>query len=170
MEGVDGNDVVPVKDILGNAVLVPKLKLIFSKFLGFDGHLCLCRFKSIMNRGYSTGPSNGTLVLFDESVNFLLILLEIQIKFAIDNLQDPKKFRPVFTAQGKDFTDHKETISTVLRIPEIFEFVDPRLVVEVHIAGGSIVLVEWTAEGFANLGKSASQKVFKYIQAFIGRL
>jgi hypothetical protein len=99
-----------------------------------------------------------------------LILLEIQIKFAIDDLQNPKEFCPVFTTQGKDFADHEETISTVLRIAEIFEFIDSGLVVEVHIAGGSIVLVERTAKGFANLGKSASQKVFKYIQAFIGCL
>ncbi len=156
MEGVNGNDVVPVKDIFSNAVLVPKPELGFCKLLGFNGHLCLCCFKSIMNRGDSTCPCNSTLILLDESVNLLLILLEIQIKFSIDNLQDPQKFCPVIAAKGKDFTDHEETISTVLRIPKILEFVDPRLVVEVHIAGGSIVLVERASKGFANLGKSAS--------------
>jgi hypothetical protein len=98
------------------------------------------------------------------------LVLQTEVELAVYDFQDVQKITAVLTLQGKDFADHEEAIPAVFGISKIFEFVNSRFRIKIDITGTPAVFVEGAFEGLAHFGKSASQKMFEYIQAFVGGL
>ena len=169
-ERVHRDDLVAVEDIFTDAIGAPPVEFARTKSLDDERFGEGSSIETIVDRRQCAGAHDLSRMLSQDFFDPGTDLRQIEDQFPVNDLQDADKVLRALAGEAVQLARKSEAVAIELRITIIFEFVDPRLPVQVHITGSLGILVKRTFERLTDAEELVAEVVFENSQSLLGSL